>query len=71
MDVKQVIESAKYLTAKEKAMVAHCLIASLETKQDEEVDQAWVELAQKRFAELISGEVESVSWDKIKKEVQE
>ena len=70
MDVKQVIESAKYLTAKEKAMVAHCLIASLETKQDEEVDQAWVELAQKRFAELISGEVESVSWDKIKKEVQ-
>ena len=70
MDVKQVIESAKYLNAKEKAMVAHCLIASLETKQDEGVDQAWVELAQKRFAELITGEVESVSWDKIKKEVQ-
>ena len=70
MSVRQVIESAKYLNANEKAMVAHCLIASLESRQDEGVDQAWLELAQKRFAELISGEVESVSWDKIKKEVQ-
>lgn len=52
MDVRQIIEGAKYLNAKEKAMVAHCLISSLETRQDEGVDQAWAELAQKRFAEL-------------------
>lgn len=70
MDVKQFIESAKYLNAKEKAMVAHCLISALETRQDEGVDQAWSELAQKRFAELTSGKVESVSWEDIKKEVK-
>ncbi len=58
MNVKQVIESAKHLNAKEKAMVAHCLIASLETKHDDGVDQAWGELAQKRFAALVSGEVD-------------
>ncbi len=67
MNVKQVIESAKYLNAKEKAMVAHCLISSLETRQDDGVDQAWGELAQKRLAELDSGEAEAVSWKDIKK----
>ena len=70
MDVRQVIEGTKYLNAKEKAMLAHCLISSLETTQDEGVDQAWGELAQKRFAELTSGEVESVSWEDIKKKVK-
>ncbi len=70
MNVREVIESAKYLNAKEKAMVAHCLISSLDTRQDEGVDQAWSELAQKRFAELVSGEVEPVSWEVIKKKVQ-
>lgn len=71
MDVRQIIEGAKYLNAKEKAMVAHCLISSLETRQDEGVDQAWAELAQKRIGELVSGEVESVSWEDIKKKVTE
>lgn len=71
MDVRQIIEGAKYLNAKEKAMVVHCLISSLETRQDEGVDQAWAELSQKRFAELASGEVESVSWEDIKKQVKE
>lgn len=70
MNVKQVIESVKHLNAKEKAMIAHCLIYSLETKQDEGVDQAWGELAQKRFAELVSGEVETVSWKDIKEKVK-
>ena len=71
MNVRQIIESAKYLNAREKAMIAHCLIASLETSQDEGVDQAWAELAHKRFIELVSGEVKSVSWENIKKEVKE
>ncbi len=71
MDVRQVIESVKFLNAKEKAMIAHCLISSLETKQDEGVDQAWYELAQTRFAELTSGEVKPVTWEDIKKKVKE
>jgi len=70
MDVRQVIEGATSLNAREKAMVAHCLIASLETRQDEGVDRAWAELTQKRFAELVSGEVEAVSWESIKENVK-
>lgn len=66
----QVIEEVKYLTAQERALVAHCLISSLETEQDEGVDMAWAELAEKRYNELLTGTVKAVSWEHIKKEVK-
>lgn len=68
--LKQVIENITNLTADEKALVAHCLISSLEVQNDDDVDQAWAELIVKRFAELKSGEVTGVSWDKIKKNIK-
>jgi len=70
MSIKQVIEKSKHLNPKERALVAHCLISSLETRQDEGVDQAWADLAKKRYEELISGKVEPVSWEDIKKDVK-
>ena len=70
MSIKQVIEKTKHLSFKERALVAHCLISSLETKQDEGVDQAWADLAEKRYEELVSGQVKPVSWEDIKKEVK-
>jgi putative addiction module component (TIGR02574 family) len=70
VNVKQVIESTIHLNSSEKAMLAHCLISSLETRQDEGVDEAWAELAQKRFAELTSGAVNAVSWEEIKKNIK-
>ena len=65
----QVIQNIGELSADEKALVAHCLISSLESKHDDNVDNAWAELAQKRFIELESGMVKGVSWESIKKEV--
>ncbi len=70
MDVKDIIESTKYLSARERALIARCMISSLETRQDNGVDQAWAELAQKRFTELISGNTKPVSWQEIKRDVQ-
>lgn len=67
--IKQVIDDIKKLSADEKALVAHCLISSLETKQDENVDEAWAELVEKRYAELVAGDVKPVSWKEIKKEI--
>lgn len=69
--VKQVIEDVKALTAREKALIAHCLISSLETKQDDNVDQLWADLAEKRYGELISGKVKPTSWEHIKRKVTE
>ncbi len=66
---KEVIESIKALSADERALVAHCLISSLESKQDDGADDAWAELAEKRYQELESGAVKGISWEKIKSEV--
>ncbi len=68
---KQVVENIENLSSDEKALVAHCLISSLEVRHDDNVDQAWGKLAQKRFRELKSGEVEGVSWKEIKKRIKQ
>ena len=66
---KQVVENIDNLSSDEKALVAHCLISSLEVRHDDSVDQAWAELAQQRFAELESGSVKGVSWADIKNKI--
>ena len=63
---KQIIENIKKLSAEERALVAHCLISSLETIQDEGVDEAWADLAEKRFTDLESGTVNGIPWQDIK-----
>ena len=67
---KQVIENIGDLTSDERALVAHCLISSLEIKHDDSVDEAWGELAQKRLLELESGTVKGVSWGDIKNNIK-
>ncbi len=68
---KHVIEQVKLLNAHERALVAHCLISSLETDEDEGVDLAGDELAEKRYNELVSGKVKATSWEDIKKQIKE
>ncbi len=68
---KQVIENIENLSSDEKALVAHCLISSLEVKHDDSVDQAWGALAQQRFTELESGTVQGVSWNEIKNKIKQ
>lgn len=62
---QQVIENIENLSSDEKALVAHCLISSLEVKHDDSVDEAWEKLAHERFTELESGSVKGVSWNEI------
>ncbi len=71
MSVKQIIKDVKGLTAHEKALIAHCLISSLETRQDDDVDTLWAELAEKRYEDLISGKVKPISWEKIKENIKQ
>ncbi len=63
------IASIKELSANERALVAHCLIASLEVQQDQGVDDEWAELAATRYLELEAGAVKGLSWDELKKRV--
>lgn len=70
MNIKQLLESTKRLTASEKALLAHCLISSLENMEDERVEEAWGQLAEQRFGELESDNVQGVSWSQIKTDVK-
>lgn len=70
MSIKQVLESTKHLNSSERAMLAHCLISSLDSTQDQDVEETWGKLAEKRFQQLESGEVKGVSWGEIKKETR-
>ena len=70
MNIKQAIESTKNLSPNEKALLAHCLISGLDRIQDDGVEDAWVELVQKRFDELASGNVKGVSWSEIKTKIK-
>lgn len=70
MSIKQVLESTKHLNSSERAMLAYCLISSLDTIQDEGVEEAWAKLAEQRFNQLETGEVTGVSWDELKKGIR-
>ncbi len=67
---KLAIKSLSKLSAHEKALIAHCLITSLDQHQDENVDQAWAELAERRYRELETGEARGLSWEEIKRQVK-
>lgn len=66
---KQVIENIKELSPGERALVAHCLISSLESDQDQGVDTAWGALSEKRLSELEAGAVNGVSWQDISRSI--
>ncbi|MCD6389406.1 MAG: addiction module protein [Desulfobulbaceae bacterium] len=69
-NVREFIEKTKNFSSGERALIAHCLISSLDARQEEGVDQAWGELAERRFEEIVSGKVAPVSWSDIKKQVK-
>lgn len=68
--LEKVIEEAKALSANDRALLAHCLISSLDKTRDDNVDAAWTSLAEQRLTELESGEAQGVSWDDIKSKLK-
>lgn len=64
--MKWILENIKTLSPHEKATLAHCLISSLDEVNEAHVDEAWVQIAERRFAQLESGTVQPVSWEEIK-----
>lgn len=68
--LKDVMEEAKHLNASDRALMVRLLISSLDTEGDEGVDQAWLELAERRFDELTSGAVKAVSWEQIEQKIR-
>lgn len=68
---KQTIENINALSSDEKALIAHCLISSLVSSLDDNVDTEWGKLSDQRYKELSSGNVEGLSWSEIRSIIKE
>lgn len=64
------LHEALSMNPNERARMAHCLINSLDHPPDEDVEEQWIKLAEKRLAELENGVVKPVSWEEIKRKVK-
>lgn len=68
--IDQILQDALTMTASEKAAIVRCLISSIDSPVEENVEQEWLLLASKRLAALESGKVKPVSWKEMKQKVK-
>ena len=67
--LKYLMDNISQLSTQEKAIAAHCLLSSMNSNSDDNVDKEWLRLAEQRSAELASGDVEPLTWTQIKQEL--
>ncbi len=66
----EMMDVLEKLTPSEKGMIAQFLIASLDKREeDEAVVERWAEMSKKRYDEIVSGRVKTVSWETIKNKI--
>ena len=53
----------------ERAELAGMLIESLDGEPDEEVEAAWAEEVERRVREIDRGELKTIPWEQVKKEL--
>ncbi len=66
---KRVFESALSLDDRARVELVGLLLDSIEKHEDGDVEEAWTKEVSRRIADLDSGLVQPVSWDKVKSEV--
>ena len=67
--MNRVIDDIKELSQDEKSNLIKFLIASMDEKHDENSENEWLELSQKRYEEIQYGQVQTQSWNEIKQRV--
>jgi len=65
---QEITNQALSLNARERADVAQILIQSLESSKD--FENEWLDVAEKRRTQILSGEVKPIGWNEIKSFVQ-
>ena len=65
----RVINDIQELSSNERSTLLKFLIASMDEVHDQDSDEQWANLAQKRLQEIESGDVNTVSWDQLKQRV--
>jgi len=65
----RVLDDIQTLSQNEKNNLLKYLTVSMDETHDKDADELWANLAKKRYDDIQSGNVQTVSWDKIKQEV--
>ena len=66
--IENILNEAMNLRPSDRALLAQQLINSL-SQGDDDTEQAWLDLSEKRLNELKSGVVKPLSWKEIRKSV--
>lgn len=66
-ELETALNQALALSPSQRAVLARILISSIDAPPENGVEDAWLDLARTRLAELDSGAVTPVSWESIKK----
>lgn len=67
--MQNLIDNIDKLKPVEKGFVAQYILASLDNSHDQDSEKKWAELVQKRYREIETGQVDTLSWDEIKQKV--
>ena len=65
-----ILEQAMKLSPNERAEVAEELISSLDETTDVDVEKAWQEEIQRRIQQIDSGEVKTIPWEVVQRQMR-
>jgi putative addiction module component (TIGR02574 family) len=65
-DLRQLFREVFELPDNQRATLAGLLIESLEPSHDEDVENAWAVEAERRWAEIESGAVQTIPWEEVR-----
>lgn len=68
--IEKIEKEIRSLSAKEKAQLLRSLITELDAPSDDDVEQAWLEEAQRRHRELVEGKVKGVPGERVFENLQ-
>ncbi|MHB8347426.1 MAG: addiction module protein [Acidiferrobacterales bacterium] len=63
---KEILDRAMEMPENDRAAIAERLLASLDAKPDQNVEEAWQQEVQHRLSELDRGDVECVPWEEVR-----
>lgn len=71
VDLDQITQEALSLPSDARAVLAERLMKSLDDAELTEIDQAWIEEAEKRYQELKEGKVQGIPADEVFAQIRE
>jgi len=69
--LERIESEAKALSWEDRERLVQDLIAGLESRPVSDIDQAWIDEAERRYDEMISGHVEGIPAEQALREVRE